>query len=216
MIASIPVAGDAEVTVECNPDDVTVELLRTLRRAGVNRVSLGVQSMSAHVLASLGRTHDQRNVERAVDAISAAGLSSFNLDVIYGAAGESLEDWRHTVEAVLAFDPPHVSAYGLTVEAGTPLAAQPDRHPDDDDQADKYELVDDLLTAVRSRELRGLELGATRSRVAPQPLVLESGRLPGLWLCSALALVGPSLVEPAHTRAIPRCDLAGSVRGGVI
>jgi oxygen-independent coproporphyrinogen-3 oxidase len=148
VIASIPVAGDAEVTVECNPDDVTVGLLRTLRRAGVNRVSLGVQSMSAHVLASLGRTHDQRNVERAVDAIGDAGLSSFNLDVIYGAAGESLEDWRHTVETVLAFDPPHVSAYGLTVEAGTPLAAQPDRHPDDDDQADKYELVDDLLTAA--------------------------------------------------------------------
>ena len=148
VISSIPVADDAEITVECNPDDVTVELLDTYRNAGVNRVSLGVQSMSAHVLRALGRTHDQRNIERAVEAIRSAGMASFNLDLIYGAAGESIDDWRTTVEAVLAFDPPHISAYGLTIEAGTPLASQPDRHPDDDDQADKYELVDDLLVAA--------------------------------------------------------------------
>jgi oxygen-independent coproporphyrinogen-3 oxidase len=148
VISSIPVADGAEITVECNPDDVTVELLSTYRSAGVNRVSLGVQSMSAHVLRALGRTHDRDNVEHAVDAIRAAGMASFNLDLIYGAVGESIDEWRETVEAVLAFDPPHVSAYGLTVEAGTPLASQPDRHPDDDDQADKYELVDDLLVAA--------------------------------------------------------------------
>jgi oxygen-independent coproporphyrinogen-3 oxidase len=148
VISTIEITADAEVTVECNPDDVTAELLDTYRRAGVNRVSLGVQSMSAHVLTSLGRTHDQRNVERAIDAIAASGMASFNLDLIYGAAGETIDDWRSTVEAALAFDPPHVSAYGLTVEAGTPLALQPDRHPDDDDQADKYELVDDLLSGA--------------------------------------------------------------------
>jgi len=151
VLDEIPVAPAAEVTVECNPDDVTVDMLRTYRTAGVNRVSLGVQSMSAHVLASLGRTHDRANVVRSVDAIREAGLASFNLDLIYGAAGERLDDWRATVEQALALDPPHVSAYGLTVEAGTPLATQPDRHPDDDDQADKYELADDLLTAAGLR-----------------------------------------------------------------
>ncbi len=145
VIAAIPTADDAEVTVECNPDDVTAEMLMTYRDAGVNRVSLGVQSMSAHVLSSLGRTHEPSSVERAVDAIRASAMPSFNLDLIYGAAGESIGDWRSTVETALAFDPPHISAYGLTVEAGTPLANQPDRYPDDDDQADKYELVDDLL-----------------------------------------------------------------------
>ena len=146
VIAAIPVADRAEVTVECNPDDVTVDLLRSYRDAGVNRVSLGVQSMSSHVLAALGRTHDQRNVERAVSAIAESGIPSFNLDLIYGAVGESVEDWRRTVVDALSFRPSHLSAYGLTVEAGTPLAEQPDRHPDDDDQADKYELADDLLT----------------------------------------------------------------------
>jgi putative oxygen-independent coproporphyrinogen III oxidase len=148
VIASVPVTSDAEITVECNPDNVTTDLLRQYQQAGVNRVSVGVQSMATHVLGSLGRQHDQRNVQRAVDAIREVGLPTFNLDVIYGACGESVADWEHTVRAIVDLDPPHVSAYALTVEAGTPLAEQPDRHPDDDDQADKYELVDDLLTAV--------------------------------------------------------------------
>jgi len=148
VIASIPRVPGAEVTVECNPDDVTPELLRVYSDAGVDRVSIGVQSMATHVLGSLGRHHDQRNVERAVAAVHEVGLRSFNLDLIYGAAGETIDDWHTTVTAAIALAPPHVSAYGLTIEAGTPLAEQPDRHPDDDDQADKYELVDDLLTGA--------------------------------------------------------------------
>lgn len=148
ILDTIPVRADAEITVECNPDDVTVEMLRTYLASGVNRVSLGVQSMSAHVLASLGRTHDRANVVRSVEAIREADLPSFNLDLIYGAAGERLDDWRTTLEEALVLEPPHVSAYGLTVEAGTPLATRPERHPDDDDQADKYELADDLLVAA--------------------------------------------------------------------
>jgi oxygen-independent coproporphyrinogen-3 oxidase len=145
VIASIPAASDAEVTVECNPDDVSVDLLHAYAAGGVNRVSIGVQSMAPHVLGTLGRRHDRRNVERAVEAVGVAGLPTFNLDIIYGGAGESLDDWRDTVDAVVAFAPPHVSAYGLTVEPGTALADDPTRHPDDDDQADKYELVDDVL-----------------------------------------------------------------------
>ena len=148
VIATIPRAVDAEVTVECNPDDVTVEMLRSFVDGGVNRVSIGVQSMSAHVLEALGRTHDRDNVARAVDAARSVELATFNLDVIYGAAGESLPDWVATIDGVLALDPPHVSAYGLTVEAGTALAAQPARHPDDDDQADKYEAAESRLTAA--------------------------------------------------------------------
>jgi len=148
VIGLVPVADEAEVTVECNPDDVTDELLEAYAAHGVNRVSVGVQSMATHVLGALGRMHDQGNVVAAVDAIRRVGLASFNLDVIYGAAGESVDDWRRTVESIVELDPPHVSAYALTIEPGTPLATQPDRHPDDDDQADKYELVDELLTAA--------------------------------------------------------------------
>ena len=148
VLRAIPLAPGAEVTVECNPDDVTRELIATYAGAGVNRVSIGVQSMVPHVLASLGRTHDPANVERAVAAVRAVGLPTFNVDIIYGAAGETLDDWRTTLERTLALEPPHVSAYALTVEAGTPLADDPARHPDDDVQADEYELADDLLTAA--------------------------------------------------------------------
>ena len=140
--------SDAEFTVECNPDDVTAELLSAYRTIGVNRISLGMQSSSLHVLGALGRTHSPDNVQRAVDAIRATGFTTFNLDIIYGGAGESLADWAATVEAVIQLGAPHVSAYGLTVESGTALADQPLRHPDDDDQADKYDIVDDLLTAA--------------------------------------------------------------------
>ncbi|MGA0152828.1 MAG: radical SAM family heme chaperone HemW [Ilumatobacteraceae bacterium] len=143
----IPRTSGAEVTVECNPDDVSLEMFRVFADHGVNRISFGVQSMQGHVLASLGRTHDPDNVRRGVDAARGIGLS-FNLDVIYGAHGETVEDWERTVHSVVALDPPHVSAYGLTVEAGTPLADRPDKHPDDDRQAEMYEVADDLLTTA--------------------------------------------------------------------
>jgi len=148
VLAAVPVVAGAEVTVECNPDDVTVEMMRVYADAGVNRVSIGVQSMVPSVLAALGRTHVPRNVEAAVAAVREAGIPSFNLDIIYGGAGETVGDWRTTLEGVLALEPPHVSAYALTIEAGTPLAEDPSRHPDDDDLADKYELADELLNAV--------------------------------------------------------------------
>ena len=86
-------------------------------------------------------------LQRSVSFVREAGFETFNLDIIYGAAGETLDDWSRTLRDVVALDPPHVSAYGLTVEANTVLATQLDRHPDDDDQADKYLLCDDALSA---------------------------------------------------------------------
>lgn len=148
IVAAIPLSPNPEVTVECNPDDVTPELMRVYAAGGVNRVSIGVQAMVGHVLVSLGRTHDPSNVERAVNAARDAGITSINLDLIYGVHGESLDDWRQTLESAIALRPTHVSAYGLTVEAGTPLADDPSRHPDDDDQADKYVMTDDMLSAA--------------------------------------------------------------------
>jgi putative oxygen-independent coproporphyrinogen III oxidase len=148
VLQAIPTIDRAEVTVECNPDDVDEELLRTYLGAGVDRVSIGVQSMVPGVLRTLGRTHLPDNVQRSVDAVAAVGLRTFNLDVIYGAAGETLDEWRSTVDAVVALGAPHVSAYALTVEPGTALFTDPARHPDDDDLADKYELADDVLSAA--------------------------------------------------------------------
>jgi putative oxygen-independent coproporphyrinogen III oxidase len=145
VLDAVPKAPGCEVTVECNPDTVTPELVTAYAAGGVNRVSLGVQSMVDHVLVALGRTHDPANVHRAVELVRTAGIPTFNLDLIYGGTGESLDDWRRTVDGALALDPPHVSAYALTVEPGTPLADDPDRYPDDDDQAEKYLVAADAL-----------------------------------------------------------------------
>ena len=180
--------------------------------AGVNRLSFGVQSMRAHVLASLGRTHDPANVTKAVEWARAAGFTRINLDLIYGSPGESVDDWRATLDAALALEPAHVSAYALTVEPGTPLgravAAGERPGPDDDDQATKYELADDRLGAAGPPVVRDLELGAAGRGVPPQPPLLGPGRVRRDRLRRPRPhrggrRVGPALVEPAHARPVP-------------
>ena len=144
VLAAVPLADDAEVTIECNPDDLDADRARIYADGGVTRISIGVQSMDPAVLATLGREHDPANVRRAVEAAQRAGLD-VNVDLVYGAAGETLDQWAATLDAAVALDPHHISAYALTVEAGTPLAADPARHPDDDTQADEYQLATDRL-----------------------------------------------------------------------
>lgn len=166
VIAAVPTTPDAEITVECNPDNVTDPLLRTYKDAGVNRISLGVQSMVPHVLASLGREHAPENVVASVEAIRRVGLPTFNLDLIYGAHGESIDDWASTLNGALALSPPHISAYALTVEAGTPLADDSSRHPDDDDQADKYPMANEAfeVTGLANYEISNWALPGHESR----------------------------------------------------
>ena len=145
ILAAIPRQADAEVTVECNPESVSAQALAAYRAAGVNRISFGAQSTAPHVLASLGRSHRPGDLPAAVALARDAGFTTFNVDLIFGAVGESAEDWARTLDDVVALDPPHVSAYALTVEHGTPLAADAARHPDDDDQAEKYAAADEVL-----------------------------------------------------------------------
>ncbi|RNL63726.1 coproporphyrinogen III oxidase [Nocardioides marmoriginsengisoli] len=145
-------AADAEVTTEANPDSVTPESLAELRAGGFTRISFGMQSAVPSVLAVLDRTHDPDRVPQAVAWAREAGFEQVSLDLIYGTPGETLADWQRSVEAALACSPDHVSAYSLIVEDGTALARQVRSGvlpmPDEDDLADKYELVDDLLGAA--------------------------------------------------------------------
>ncbi|MFT4220265.1 MAG: radical SAM family heme chaperone HemW [Microbacterium sp.] len=144
-------AAGAEVTVEANPDTVTDASVSELAASGVTRLSIGMQSAVPHVLAVLDRTHDPANVATAVRAARAAGLD-VSLDLIYGAPGESLDDWRASLDTALALEPDHVSAYALIVEDGTKLARQIRRgevpEPDEDLEADMYELADAALAAA--------------------------------------------------------------------
>ncbi|MGX1160910.1 oxygen-independent coproporphyrinogen-3 oxidase [Arthrobacter sp. SLBN-100] len=139
----------AEVTTEANPDSVTPESLAVLKEAGFTRVSFGMQSAVPHVLKVLDRTHTPSRVPQVVRWAREAGLA-VSLDLIYGTPGESLADWRHSLETALSYEPDHISAYALIVEDGTKLAAQIRRGEvpgiDDDDHADKYELADQLIT----------------------------------------------------------------------
>lgn len=138
----------AEVTTEANPDSVDASSLETLRVGGFNRVSYGMQSAVPQVLATLDRTHDPERVPLVVDLAKQQGLD-VSLDLIYSTPGESLDDWRTSLDAALACEPDHVSAYSLIVEDGTAMGRMVARGelpaPDDDLAADMYELADQVL-----------------------------------------------------------------------
>ncbi len=141
-------APDAEVTTEANPDSVDADYLRALGAAGFTRVSFGMQSAVPHVLAALERTHDPERIPLVVAWARDAGLD-VSLDLIYNTPGESLDDWRTSLEAAISERPDHLSAYSLIVEEGTRLARQIRRgevaRPDDDLAAEQYELADRML-----------------------------------------------------------------------
>nr|WP_304661625.1 radical SAM family heme chaperone HemW [Arthrobacter sp. zg-Y238] len=144
-------APGAEVTTEANPDSVTPQSLQLLADAGFTRVSFGMQSAVPHVLAVLDRTHTPSRVPQAVQWARDAGLH-VSVDLIYGTPGESMADWKHSLEEALSYEPDHISAYALIIEEGTKLAARMRRGEvppiDDDDHADKYVLADEMMTAA--------------------------------------------------------------------
>ncbi len=140
---------DAEVTLEANPGTVDRAYLRTVRELGVNRLSLGVQSVHPDELRLLGRRHTWEEAVAAVEAARAAGLENVNLDLIYGLPGQSLAGWQETLKAAISLSPDHLSLYALTLEEGTPLQEQVARGalppPDDDAAAEMYEWAEARL-----------------------------------------------------------------------
>ncbi len=145
----------AEVTAEANPESVDEARLHELRAQGITRVSFGMQSAVPEVLAVLDRVHTPERPARCAAWARAAGFEHVSLDLIYGTPGESDADWRRSLDAAVGAGPDHVSAYALTVEAGTRLAARV-RHgelaaPDDDVLADRYRVADEVLTAAGLR-----------------------------------------------------------------
>jgi oxygen-independent coproporphyrinogen-3 oxidase len=116
------IATDAEITVEANPADITESLLASLRRSGVNRLNIGIQSFNDGILAFLGRRHNQKQAEEAIAAARRAGIENIGIDLIYGVPGQSMDVWLSTLRAAVALTPDHLSCYQLTLEEGTPLA----------------------------------------------------------------------------------------------
>jgi putative oxygen-independent coproporphyrinogen III oxidase len=150
--ARFGIAPGAEITVEANPETVDRTRFTSLLEQGFNRVSIGAQSLVPHVLRGLGRTHSVRDALHAIEDAHAAGFANVNADLIYGSPWESPEDWGVTLDAVVAAQPAHVSAYALTVEEGTPLATlvRTGRLPDVDPdvQADRHGVAESVLDAA--------------------------------------------------------------------
>jgi oxygen-independent coproporphyrinogen-3 oxidase len=153
--ADRPLAAGGEVTLEANPEDVTAEAAAAWQRAGVNRVSLGVQSFDPSVLAWMHRTHDAAQVPRAVGILREAGIANLSLDLIYALPPDLTRDWGRDLDQALALEPEHLSLYGLTVESGTPLGrwvARGDARPAPEERyAEEFLRAHRALTAVGFR-----------------------------------------------------------------
>ncbi len=179
------IAPDAEITTEANPDTVNEYYINELAAGGFTRVSFGMQSAVPHVLKTLDRTHTPANVAAGVNAANKAGLRS-SVDLIYGAPGESLDDWRTSVTTAIDLGVNHISAYALTVEPttkmGRQIAAGTLPKPNDDDEAAKYEIADDLFAAA------GLEWYEVSNWARPG---YESQHNLGYWRNVDWAGVGP-------------------------
>jgi oxygen-independent coproporphyrinogen-3 oxidase len=142
----LPLLPNAEITLEANPGTVEAEKFAAFRAAGVNRLSLGIQSFNPTHLKALGRIHDDRQARRAIE-IAAAHFDNFNLDLMYGLPGQTLEQALSDVDSALAFKPPHLSCYQLTLEPNTAFAAAPPSLPESDCCADMQDAIEARLAA---------------------------------------------------------------------
>jgi len=150
-----PLAPDAEVTIEANPDDVSADAARAWRDAGVNRVSVGSQSFDPEVLRWMHRTHDVGQVGRAVDALRGAGIENLSLDLIFAVPTALERDWDRDLAHALALAPDHLSLYGLTIEPGTPLGRWHERGTVAEADEDRY--ADEFLRAHETMGAAGFE-----------------------------------------------------------
>jgi oxygen-independent coproporphyrinogen-3 oxidase len=151
LFSTFNISADAEVTIEANPGTISPDKLNAIRKAGINRISFGVQSSNKEELRMLEREHDFFTVIEAVSTARKAGFDNLNLDLIYALPEQTLQSWQTTVKRILELEPEHISAYALTLEHGTPFGKWADKGilplPDPDLAADMYEWTMDFLEA---------------------------------------------------------------------
>ncbi len=172
--ATLTFSPDPEITLEANPGSLSRPALEAYRAAGVNRISLGVQSAHPHELRLLERTHNFFDVIQAVKWIRQAGFTNLNLDLIYGLPEQTLASWRVTLQRAVDLNPEHISAYALTLEHGTPFGHWAQRGilplPDPDQAAEMYEFTQDFLAChgYTQYEISNWARGGTSRQPAPQ------------------------------------------------
>ncbi|MCT2386090.1 radical SAM family heme chaperone HemW [Erwinia pyrifoliae] len=146
--ARLTLAHDAEITMEANPGAVEADRFSGYQRAGINRISIGVQSFNPAKLQRLGRIHGPDEARRAAELAAGPGLRSFNLDLMHGLPDQSLAEALDDLRQAIALNPPHLSWYQLTIEPNTLFASRPPRLPDEDDLWDIFEQGHQLLSAA--------------------------------------------------------------------
>jgi putative oxygen-independent coproporphyrinogen III oxidase len=142
----LPLDSDCEITMEANPGTFEAEKFKSYRASGINRLSIGIQSFDGRHLKALGRIHDDNEAKRAVE-IALANFDNFNLDLMYALPSQTLDEARRDVETAMAFKPPHLSLYHLTMEPNTLFAKYPPALPDDDASADMQDMIAGLTAA---------------------------------------------------------------------
>ena len=210
------VLKSSEVTVEVNPDSASVRELEKLRKAGFNRISLGVQSANNDILKLIGRRHNWKQVEMAVGAARDADFDNLSIDLIYGLPGQSLERWQENLSAAVALEPEHLSCYGLKVEESTPLWRMQESLilPDDDLQADMY------LWAVDFLERRGYAQYEISNFARPgyegkhNLIYWDCGDYLGIGPAAHSCMGGKRFYYPADTEAFLRDEAAPVMDGG--
>ena len=197
--------GDRRVQSGGRHDRAPAHLRRRRREPHLARGAVARPARARR--ASAGATSPEA-VAEAVGGHRRGRLRLFSVDLIYGAAGETDDDWAATLEGVLGLDPPppHVSAYALQAEPGTPLGRDPARHPDDDVQARRYEMADAVLRRGRTGLVRDLQLVAAGPRVPAQPELLAPGRVPRRGLRRPQPSRRAPVLEHPHPRALHGCD----------
>ena len=195
------VRDGAEATIEINPDAGTTAGLAVLRAAGMNRLSIGVQSFVAEELRALGRRHTPDDVTATVRAARSAGFANISVDLMFGVPHQTPATWADSLAAAVALDVEHVSAYGLTIEAGTPYerwqAREPAAFPDDDLAADCYELAIERLTAAGYEQYEISNFARPGFRCAHNENYWRNGSYLGIGVGAASYLGG---VRSTHTR----------------
>ena len=207
--AGFAIAADAEVTVECNPESVSAAKLAAYRASGVTRISLGVQALDDSILPRLGRLHSAHGARAAFDAAREAGFENVSVDLMYGLPDLDLDRWRSAVEAVLGWEPEHLSAYGLTLDAGSVWGATggPPMPPEDT-------VVEQYWVLAETAAARGFEHYEVSNYARPG---LRSRHNLRYWRAAEYLAAGPGAcgyvgdVRYANVRATPRyCDLVES------
>jgi len=140
----LPLEINAEITMEANPGTFEAEKFKAYRASGINRLSIGIQSFNGRHLQALGRIHDENEARRAVE-IAHANFDNFNLDLMFALPGQTLEEAQRDIDTALAFAPPHLSLYHLTMEPNTVFAKYPPQLPSDDESADIQDMIQETM-----------------------------------------------------------------------